>query len=116
VTAPTPTLIPWACPKCGAEANKHGRGGREACKDRLISSHGCEGFMCECWEDDSAENQGDGPDHGQSFGDPCKNAHCFHCGWHGVFPVKPRGLSAWEKKALDAGWTMPTARAKELGL
>jgi hypothetical protein len=28
--------------------------------------------------------------------------------------VKPKGLAPWEKKALDAGWTMPEARAKEL--
>jgi hypothetical protein len=29
-------------------------------------------------------------------------------------PVRPKGLQPWEKKALDAGWTPPPSRAKEL--
>lgn len=95
----------WACPKCGAVANEHGKG---ECQDEQGHT-GCLGFICEC-EGDQAN------DHGESFSDPCKYANCYHCGWGGTFPKKPNGLATWEKKALDAGWKMPEARAKELGL
>lgn len=67
------------------------------------------GFICDCEEDT-------GPDHGMTLSDTCPTATCYHCGWSGTFPPKPKGLQAWEKKALDAGWTMPEARAKELGV
>lgn len=96
--------IKWACPKCGAEANKHGKGGQKKCD--YSSDAECNGFLCEC-ADDHAEH---------SFANPCENANCYHCGWGGTFPVKPKGLQAWEKKALEAGWTPPGARRKELGL
>jgi hypothetical protein len=67
------------------------------------------GFICDCdWET--------GPEHGESYQDPCEEAYCYHCGWGGTFPEKPKGLQSWEKKALDAGWTMPEARMAELGL
>ena len=97
----------WACPQCGATPGHHGRGGRSSCDCHDPAT--CSGFICECDDWDS------GPRHG-SFADPCPNAHCYHCGQIGTYPKKPKGLQAWEQKALDAGWTMPTARAKELGL
>ncbi len=98
--------IKWACPKCGAEANEHGKGGLEKCQS---NSHSCMGFICECEEETDEA-------HGTTFDDPCREANCYHCGWGGTFPIKPKGLQAWEKKALDAGWTPPAKRAKELGL
>lgn len=101
--------IKWACPKCGADANKHGKGGREKCKDRHGSNDACNGLLCEC---DAEEND----THGESFETPCTNAVCHHCGWEGTFPAKPKGLQAWEKRALEAGWTPPEARKKDLGL
>lgn len=101
--------IQWACPKCAAPANKHGKGGDEACRDRNHGSSDCAGFLCMCDDEGS-------PHHGESFADPCTEATCYHCGWRGTFPVKPKGLAKWEKTALDAGWTMPPARAKELGI
>lgn len=100
--------IEWKCPKCQAPANEHGKGGREKCEYDQGGAD-CQGLLCECDHDT-------GEDHGASFKDPCPNANCYHCGWGGTFPVKPKGLQAWEKKALDAGWSMPEARRKELGL
>ena len=100
VVAPQDGAITWACPTCGAEAHKHGRGGSDAC----VAREGrCDGFVCEC--DDF-----EGGDHGVCFANPCTNAVCCHCGWQGQFPPKPKGLQAWEKKALDAGWTPPHSR------
>lgn len=97
----------WVCPKCGAGAHEHGKGGREKC----LSNHSlCDGFVCEC------DAEYDDPDHGATFEKPCRAANCYHCGWGGVFPPKPKGMQAWEKKALDAGWMPPDARRKELGL
>jgi len=97
--------LKWACPKCGAEAHKHGK------KDCLSRGLGdCEGLICECDDD------GGGPQHGQVFNDPCPNANCYHCGWGGTLPIKPKGLQKWEKQALEAGWTPPDQRKKELGL
>ena len=32
VVAPQDGAITWACPTCGAEAHKHGRGGSDACR------------------------------------------------------------------------------------
>jgi len=99
--------IEFKCPKCGALPNEHGKGGGLKCNERRHES--CMGFICDC-NDDTGET------HGESFEDPCPEANCYHCGWGGVFPVKPKGLQAWEKKALDAGWTMSETRKKELGL
>lgn len=95
----------WKCPKCDAPPNKHGKGGREECAVR--TSDGCMGFICECEEDT-------GKEHGTTLSDPCQAANCYHCGWGGTFPVKPKGLQTWEKKALEAGWTPPAKRAAEL--
>ena len=101
--------VPWACPKCGSKPGHHGKG------ECLDSGHGpCQGLVCECpIEDDSSDNL---PDHGETFAHPCPNANCYHCGWGGTIPQKPKGLQPWEKKALEAGWGMPAARRKELGL
>jgi hypothetical protein len=106
--------VKWACPKCGADANGHGRGGYEKCLEhrgfrRGEDTDSCNGFLCEC-DGDTGEH------HGESFDDPCYEARCHHCGFIGTFPVKPKGLLPWEKKALEAGWGMPTARKKELKL
>lgn len=100
--------IEWACPKCGALPNSHGKGGEGACK-RARHDIGCGGFLCECMHETARG-------HGSSFEDPCESAVCDHCGWGGTFPQKPRGLQAWERKALDAGWTPPASRKKELKL
>lgn len=97
--------IEWKCPKCGAPANGHGKGGDDRCQ--ACERGNCGGLLCEC-DGDTAKS------HGETYADPCEEARCFHCGWRGTFPKKPSGLQAWEKKALDAGWTMPDARAKEL--
>jgi hypothetical protein len=101
----------FECPKCKAVPHKHGKGGSDACKNRLGS---CDGFICECDSEEIPESDDD--DHGSSFSNPCESATCGHCGWSGTVPVKPAGLSPWEKKALEAGWTPPEARAKELGI
>lgn len=98
-----PILIPFVCPQCGAVPNGHGKGHCQSL------GGGCLGFICEC----EVEN---GDDHGQTFADPCTEARCFHCKWAGTFPIPPKGLTSWEKKALDAGWAPPAARAAELGL
>lgn len=98
--------IKFQCPKCTARPNEHGVG---ACAERGKFLGRCPGFICECDSPTSDE-----PDHGQSFTNLCSEAVCFHCGWSGTFPVKPKSLLAWEKKALDAGWKMPPARAAEL--
>jgi hypothetical protein len=96
--------IEFKCPKCGASPNGCPKKPKISCM-----SHGsCLGFICECTKE--------GPEHGASFTDVCREANCYHCGWGGTFPVKPKGLQAWEKKALDAGWSPPDARSKELGL
>lgn len=100
------TCIPWACPKCGAKPDHHGKGGADAC---LEESTICQGLICEC------EDEG-GDDHGETFAEPCRHANCYHCGWGGTVPQRPKGLQAWEKKAPEAGWVMPESRRKELGL
>lgn len=103
--------IEWACPRCAAPPNKHGRG---ECKDRFARGSSCPGFICEC--DSSLEDfeRSEREDHGLVFTNLCPTAHCFHCGWSGDFPVKPRGLASWEKKALDAGWSPPAERRREI--
>ena len=92
----------WVCPKCSAPANEHGK---RVCIER---EGNCMGFICDCDEDT-------GEHHGEVLSDPCTNANCYHCGWGGTFPVKPKGLQAWEKKAMEAGWSPPEKRRKELG-
>ena len=99
--------IEWACPKCEAPANKHGK---NECRDRHTRGGDCPGFLCEC-EDGATSEQAD---HGTTFANTCSNAVCYHCGWFGHFPVKPRGLAPWEKKALDAGWSPPPDRLREI--
>jgi hypothetical protein len=109
-----PVLFPWACPKCGA-IDGHGKGGAEKCNEH--GSLPCQGLICECWENgekEAAASEKD--DHGQTLTNPCTNAVCYHCGWGGTVPQKPKGLQAWEKKALEAGWVPPEGRCKELGL
>ena len=107
-------VVKWECPKCGATPEKHGKGGHDKCQyldgPMMGGSRECGGFICEC------EYDCDDEDHGTNFGHPCGNAMCYHCGWSGIFPKKPKGLQAWEKKALDAGWVPPESRKKELGL
>jgi hypothetical protein len=98
--------IRWACPECNAGFGGHGKG--DCSSQRNVR---CEGFICDC---DTSGGAGNG--HGTTFENPCKAAHCCHCGWDGEFPKKPKGLQAWEKKALDAGWTPSPARARELGM
>ena len=63
----------WACPKCGADANEHGKG--------VCSAPGggvCMGFICEC--------EGDSDDKHGTEAEPCPLATCYHCGWGGQFP------------------------------
>jgi hypothetical protein len=104
MSAKAKVRFPWACPKCGAGAGEHGKGGEDGC----ISHHDtCDGLICECPEDSM-----DG--HGEYLDDPCPCANCYHCGWGGKLPKKPKGLAAWEVKALEAGWAAPEARAKEI--
>lgn len=101
-----PMNTPWKCPKCGAAPEEHGKGGKEKC---VWAPHSdiCLGFICHC-DDDGTSG------HGESLANRCPAAVCHHCDWYGKFPVIPRGLQPWEKKALEAGWVMPEARKKEL--
>lgn len=94
----------WECPKCGAKDNAHGRGETAVC-DR---SGTCGGLLCEC------DIVAPLPMHGEVLDDPCEEANCYHCGWGGRLPALPKKLAPWEKKALEAGWAPPPARAKEL--
>lgn len=86
----------WKCPKCQAPANTCGKDG----KRQQFHHRGeeCLGFICECAGDTA-------PEHGTVLSDPCEEANCYHCGWGGTFPSPPKGLQAWEKKALAAGWS-----------
>ena len=99
-------LFAFQCPKCGADPNHCGKKRTEMC-DGERGAEQCMGFICEC-EEETAE------EHGTTLNDPCPNANCYHCGWGGTHPKAPKGLQAWERKALEAGWTMPAERAKEL--
>lgn len=104
----------WKCPQCGAGHNAHGRG---ECKSPSFDrASACDGLVCECWEDGVGEEISGAEDHGLSFSNPCIHASCYHCGWGGCMPVKPKGLQPWEKKALEAGWSPPSKRKKELGI
>lgn len=104
--------VEWKCPECGAEPNKHGSGGVAKCEDHHSASSGCGGFVCDC----DCEYDAEDSTHGVTFGDPCENARCFHCRWEGSFPVAPKKVAPWEKRALAAGWTPPPKRAAELGM
>lgn len=99
----------WVCPRCGAPHGGHGKG---ECEDILGSKKACQGLVCDCDDIDDFER----PDHGVSFASICYCARCYHCDWEGSLPVKPKGLQPYEKKALEAGWTPPDKRKKELGL
>lgn len=98
----------FRCPSCGAPPNACGRKSTDVCEGRHPEEL-CMGFICECT---SAEADTDG--HGELLNNQCPEASCYHCGWGGVFPKAPKGMQAWERKALAAGWTMPPARKKEL--
>jgi hypothetical protein len=100
----------FKCPKCGALPHKHGKGGKRECISR--EDEACEGLICDC-DDYERSNE---KNHGTSFLNPCHEANCYHCGYGGVMPQKPKGLEMWEKKALEAGWAPPASRRKELGL
>lgn len=97
--------VKWRCPKCGADANEHGKGGAEKCQDRFAGDKYCQGFLCECDQDTEAN-------HGLVFSDRCPSAHCYHCGWSGTFPQPLNAITPWEKKALEAGWTPPAGWAE----
>ena len=86
----------WQCPRCNAEAQKHGKG------DCAGGRHGCEGLICDCDGDQAAE-------HGETLTDVCFNAVCTHCDWTGRLPAAAngKGWPSWAKKALLAGWKPP---------
>lgn len=114
-----PLRVEWACPKCGAKANEHGKGGAGRCRDTLDdSAQACRGFLCQCEDAGIDDADTAAEDHGCTFANPCTNAVCYHCEFGmengGRFPVRPKGLQAWEQKALDAGWAPPAKRAAEL--
>lgn len=106
-TEAVPLKLEFKCPKCGAVPHEHGK------KECLNEGEECEGIICECDPDEVPDQELE--DHGTTFENPCIEANCYHCGWGGSLPVKPKGLQAWEKKALEAGWAPPAARKKELG-
>lgn len=95
----------WKCPNCDAPWGRHGKG---ECECGAVSTELCDGLVCECKQ--YQRKQG----HGTTLPDPCTDANCYHCGWSGRMPQLPKGLQAWERKALDAGWTPPKKRAVEL--
>jgi len=64
----------------------------------------CMGLICECPEGDIDDAHG-------TLVEPCKNAACYHCGWGGSFPAPTKGLQAWERRAMAAGWTPPPDHA-----
>jgi hypothetical protein len=104
-------MFKFECPKCGAKPHQHGKGGKDKCQyDPYVQT--CEGLICDCDMIQCPESEE--PDHGTSLSNPCQEANCYHCGWGGTVPVAPKGLQAWEKKALAAGWQPPSDRLKEI--
>jgi hypothetical protein len=95
----------WKCPKCGAKADEHGKGGIAECKDWLGSRSRCKGLICECAQDT-------GSVHGETFSDRCHHATCYHCGWLGTMPRPLNNIEDWEQKALESGWIPPEEWAK----
>lgn len=85
----------WKCPGCG--------GGR-------FDEHDAEGLICDCDAKDCTDK------HGETEDDACWNACCQMCDWSGKMLPPPKKALAWEKKALEAGWTPPEKRRKELGI
>lgn len=67
--------VEWVCPKCGANANQHGKGGTSKCIDRQDN---CLGFICDC--DLIEAPSSDDAEHGHSYDHPCPCANCYHCG------------------------------------
>jgi hypothetical protein len=96
--------VTWACPKCGAHPDTHGKGGYQACLSPQVrpGADSCSGFLCECHDDS--------PGHGESIDKQCLEARCYHCGWCGEFPQRPfttKDLPQWAKTAWAAGWRPP---------
>lgn len=85
----------FACPKCGATPERHGKG---ECLSRNTKT--CVGFICECSDDGTV-------DHGETLANPCREANCYHCEWGGTVPAMPAKWPAWAKKAAEEGWTAP---------
>ncbi|MGD9211733.1 MAG: hypothetical protein PVI90_13185 [Desulfobacteraceae bacterium] len=75
----------WKCPKCGAPNNACGEG---ECACTYTIGY-CDGFVCEC-EDVNNNDDNVDEDHGLYMDNPCHNAACYHCGWTGRFPPKPK--------------------------
>lgn len=99
-------MAKFKCPNCGAEPEKHGRGGLKTCGDR--DTRRCQGLICECEDFDNPDF--DAEDHGETEEHPCENAVCYHCDWSGRMPVlafDPKKLVGWAKEAWKAGWRPP---------
>ena len=73
--------VEWACPRCGADSYKHGKG--ECLND--LTRLDCLGFICECPESPESTEKSHG-----THTDPCPDARCYHCGWANSFPPKPK--------------------------
>lgn len=102
----TEKKVKWACPRCGALPDKHGKGGATKCRNQNTFDDGCQGFLCDC-EDEAA-------DHGDTYETCCHAATCHHCDWVGVFPPPPldlKKLPPWAKTAWEAGWRPPVGWA-----
>lgn len=93
--------IPYACLRCKSKPNKHGTVPRYAKTEHGNRKDYCEGVLCQCPGDDVLET------HGETFENPCLEAHCGCCGWGGRLPPLPKKMLPWERKALDAGWAPP---------
>lgn len=102
----------FKCPKCGANPHEHGKGGADRCINP--GARDCEGLICDCDPEEYPDSEL--PEHGTTLDNPCHTANCYHCEWGGIHPKPPKGLQAWEKKALAAGWTMPKSREEELAV
>lgn len=65
-TADMATRRTWACPKCGAERDKHGEGGADICKMRPKPPGECHGFRRQT-----------------DLDNPRQHGFCYHCRWKG---------------------------------